>query len=92
MTFPDHSSAPDQVCCYNVDHARTPGQMKVRWKIRIATETEARRLDTLQQQAIINLLTWADSQRRPHQEAVGIKTEIPGSNSVEHIPEYVQWA
>ena len=62
MTFPDHSGAPEQMCCYNLDSNQTPGQMKVRWKFRIATGTEARRLDTLQQQAIINLLTWADSQ------------------------------
>jgi hypothetical protein len=80
----------DQLCSYNLDHSRTPGEMKVRWKIRIATGAEARHLDILQQDAIIALLTWADAQqpRTPKQQP--INAEIPESNSGDTIPVHVR--
>ena len=44
---------------YNLDDRKTPGGLKVRWKIRVATGTEAQRWDTRQADAIKELLTWA---------------------------------
>ncbi len=44
----------------NLDDTRTPAGIKVRWKVRVATGAEAKRLDTIQAQAIMALLAWAD--------------------------------
>ena len=44
---------------YNLDDSKTPGGLKVRWKIRVATGTEAGRWDARQADAIKELLTWA---------------------------------
>jgi hypothetical protein len=46
---------------YNLDDSKTPGGIKVRWKIRVATGPEAARYDTRQAEAIKELLTWAAS-------------------------------
>ena len=56
-THPEYDA---RIFAHNLDQATTPAGLKVRWKIRIATGAEAKRLDQIQQQAIINLLTWAD--------------------------------
>ena len=44
---------------YNLDDGKTPGGLKVRWKIRIATGTEGARWDARQAEAIKELLQWA---------------------------------
>jgi hypothetical protein len=43
---------------YNLDHKKTPGGLKVRWKIRIATGPEATRWDQKQTEAIKEILAW----------------------------------
>ena len=48
---------------YNLDDSKTPGGLKVRWKIRVATGTEADRWDARQADAIKELLTWASQQQ-----------------------------
>jgi len=50
---------------YNLDDRKTPGGLKVRWKIRVVTGPEAARLDARQAEAIRELLTWA--RRHPPQ-------------------------
>ena len=49
---------------YNLDDGKTPGGLKVRWKIRVATGTEADRWDARQADAIKELLTWASQHYR----------------------------
>ena len=49
---------------YNLDDSKTPGGLKVRWKIRVATGPEADRWDARQADAIKELLTWATQQHR----------------------------
>jgi hypothetical protein len=44
---------------YNLDDRKTPGGLKVRWKIRVVTGPEAARLDARQADAIRELLSWA---------------------------------
>jgi hypothetical protein len=51
---------------YNLDDRKTPGGLKVRWKIRVATGPEAGRWDARQADAIKELLTWATQRRREH--------------------------
>jgi hypothetical protein len=48
---------------YNLDDGKTPGGLKVRWKIRVATGPEAARWDARQADAIKELLTWASQQQ-----------------------------
>jgi hypothetical protein len=48
---------------YNLDDGKTPGGLKVRWKIRVATGTEAARWDARQADAIKELLTWTSQQQ-----------------------------
>ena len=48
---------------YNLDDSKTPGGLKVRWKIRVATGPEAGRWDARQADAIKELLTWASQQQ-----------------------------
>ncbi len=50
---------------YNLDDRKTPGGLKVRWKIRVVTGPEAARLDARQAEAIRELLSWA--RRHPPQ-------------------------
>ena len=52
------------IIAYNLDEKNTAGGMKVRWKIRVATGTEAARWDARQADAIKELLTWATQQQR----------------------------
>ncbi len=47
------------IYAYNLDDSKTPGGMKVRWKIRVATGPEAARWDARQAEAIRELLQWA---------------------------------
>jgi hypothetical protein len=44
---------------YNLDDTKTPGGLKVRWKVRVVTGPAAARYDARQNQAIRELLTWA---------------------------------
>ena len=46
---------------YNLDDSKTPGGIKVRWKVRVVTGPEAARYDARQAEAIKELLTWAAS-------------------------------
>jgi hypothetical protein len=47
------------VYVYNLDDSKTPGGIKVRWKVRIVTGARARRYDARQAEAIRELLQWA---------------------------------
>ena len=49
---------------YNLNDRETPGGLKVRWKIRIATGPEGARWDARQAQAIKELLQWAQRHHR----------------------------
>ena len=44
---------------YNLNDRETPGGLKVRWKIRVATGAEGARWDARQAEAIKELLQWA---------------------------------
>lgn len=68
MTAAKNGTDPADVQVYNLDHAKTPGGMKVRWRVRIATGKEAERLEKLQHQAIVDLLIWADDYITHHAE------------------------
>jgi hypothetical protein len=72
-----HPEYADRIYAHNLDQATTPAGLKVRWKIRIATGAEAKRLDQLQQQAIMNLLTWADKHYQQQPENPRTAPEIP---------------
>jgi hypothetical protein len=50
---------------YNLDDRKTPGGLKVRWKIRVATGAEGARWDARQAEAIKELLQWAHRHSRP---------------------------
>ena len=47
------------IFAYNLNEKNTPGRMKVRWKIRVATGPEATRVDARQAEAIKEALIWA---------------------------------
>ncbi|HCU96697.1 MAG TPA: hypothetical protein DHU96_29855 [Actinobacteria bacterium] len=47
------------ICSYNSDGSKTPGGLKVRWKIRVASGPEAALWDARQAKAIKELLQWA---------------------------------
>ena len=79
-THPEYAA---RIYAHNLDQATTPAALKVRWKIRIATGAETKRLDQIQQQAIINLLTWADKHNQQRQGKVRPAPEIQDSNSPE---------
>jgi hypothetical protein len=51
---------------YNLDDGKTPGGLKVRWKIRVATGTEGARWDARQAEAIKELLQWAHRHSHQH--------------------------
>jgi hypothetical protein len=53
------------VYAYNLDDTKTPGGIKVRYKIRVITGPEAARYDTRQADAILELLRW--THRHQHQ-------------------------
>ena len=44
---------------YNLDDSKTPGGMKVRWKVRVVTGSEAGRWDARQAEAFRELIAWA---------------------------------
>jgi hypothetical protein len=49
---------------YNLDDSKTPGGIKVRWKIRVVTGPEATRYDARQAQAIMEALRWTARHQR----------------------------
>ena len=51
------------VFSYNLDDSKTPGGLKVRYKVRVVTGPEADRYDARQAEAIREILLWA--QRHP---------------------------
>ena len=53
------------IFAYNLDDKKTPGGLKVRFKVRVATGPEAARWDARQAEAIKELLQWASQRRRP---------------------------
>ncbi len=55
------------IFAYNLDEGKTPGGLKVRWKIRVVSGPEAARWDERQAEAIKELLQWASRHppRRP---------------------------
>ena len=55
---PDPITRP-AIHVYNLDDDKTPGGIKVRWKVRIVTGPRARRYDARQAEAIRELLQWA---------------------------------
>ena len=53
------------IYAYNLDDTKTPGGIKVRWKIRVVSGPEAARYDARQAQAIMEALRW--THRHSHQ-------------------------
>jgi len=49
---------------YNLDDSKTPGGLKVRWKVRVVTGPQAARYDARQAEAIREALTWAVRHQR----------------------------
>jgi len=49
---------------YNMDDSKTPGGLKVRWKVRVITGPAAAGYDARQNAAIRELLTWACQHQR----------------------------
>ena len=49
---------------YNMDDSKTPGGLKVRWKVRVITGPAAAAYDARQNAAIRELLSWACQQQR----------------------------
>jgi hypothetical protein len=49
---------------YNLDDSKTPGGIKVRWKVRVVTGPAAARYDARQNEAIRELLQWACQHQR----------------------------
>jgi hypothetical protein len=83
MTAGKDTTEADQVQVYNLDHTTTPGGMKVRWRVRVATGKEAERLEKQQNQAIIRLLAWADQYIREHEQNTQPSQENGGNVSRE---------
>jgi hypothetical protein len=52
------------VYAYNLDDSKTPGGIKVRWKIRVAGGPAAARYDARQAQAIMEALRWTHRHSR----------------------------
>jgi hypothetical protein len=48
---------------YNLDDSKTPGGLKVRWKVRVITGPAAAGYDARQNAAIRELLSWACQQQ-----------------------------
>jgi hypothetical protein len=49
---------------YNLDDSKTPGGIKVRWKIRVIDGPAAARYDARQAQAILEALRWTARHQR----------------------------
>jgi hypothetical protein len=68
----DHNYTPElletipngTIYSYNLNDRETPGGLKVRWKVRVATGAEGARWDARQAQAIKELLQWAQRHQR----------------------------
>ena len=56
------------IYAYNLDDTKTPGGLKVRWKVRVVTGPAAARYDARQNQAIRELPQWA-SRHQHHNRA-----------------------
>jgi hypothetical protein len=52
------------VYAYNLDDSKTPGGIKVRWKIRVVDGPAAARYDARQAQAIMEALRWTHRHSR----------------------------
>jgi hypothetical protein len=62
-----NSSAPipdSTIYTYNMDDSKTPGGLKVRWKVRVITGPAAAGYDARQNAAIRELLQWACQHQR----------------------------
>jgi hypothetical protein len=58
-------SIPDStIYTYNMDDSKTPGGLKVRWKVRVITGPAAAGYDARQNAAIRELLQWACQHQR----------------------------
>ena len=57
------------IYAYNLDYKKTPGGLKVRWKIRVVTGPDAARLEARQAEAIRELLQWARQQPQSRQRS-----------------------
>jgi hypothetical protein len=58
-------SIPDSaIYVYNMDDSKTPGGLKVRWKVKVITGPAAAGYDARQNAAIRELLTWACQHQR----------------------------
>jgi hypothetical protein len=56
---------PDStIYIYNMDDSKTPGGLKVRWKVRVITGPAAAGYDARQNAAIRELLSWACQHQR----------------------------
>ena len=59
------ASIPESaICVYNLDDSKTPGGIKVRWKIRVIDGPAAARYDARQAQAILEALRWTARHQR----------------------------
>lgn len=59
------ASIPENIIyVYNLDDSKTPGGIKVRWKIRVAGGPAAARYDARQAQAILEALRWTARHQR----------------------------
>jgi hypothetical protein len=52
------------ICVSNLDDSKTPGGIKVRWKIRVVDGPAAARYDARQAQAILEALRWTARHQR----------------------------
>jgi hypothetical protein len=52
------------IYAYNMDDSKTPGGLKVRWKVRVITGPAAAGYDARQNAAIRELLQWACQQQQ----------------------------
>ena len=64
-----HSNLPADIpggtiYSYNLDDSKTPGGIKVRYKIRVVDGPEAARYDARQTEAILELLRWTHKHSR----------------------------
>ena len=59
VTIPDST-----IYSYNMDDSKTPGGIKVRWKVRVVTGPQAARYDARQAEAIREALTWVMRHQR----------------------------
>jgi hypothetical protein len=59
------ASIPENtIYTYNMDDSKTPGGLKVRWKVRVITGPAAAGYDARQNAAIRELLQWACQQQQ----------------------------